>query len=74
VHDGNEAASRIAYAVSEVISIFPITPASRWRSTRTDWAAAGKPNLWGQVPDVIEMQSEGGAAGALPRCAAEGRR
>jgi len=63
--DGNEAASRIAYAVSEVISIFPITPASPMAEHADDWAAAGKPNLWGKVPDVIEMQSEGGAAGAL---------
>ena len=62
--DGNEAASRIAYAVSEVISIFPITPASPMAEHADDWAAAGKPNLWGKVPDVIEMQSEGGAAGA----------
>ena len=63
--DGNEAASRIAYAVSEVISIFPITPASPMAEHADDWAAAGKPNLWGKVPDVIEMQSEGGAAGAM---------
>jgi pyruvate-ferredoxin/flavodoxin oxidoreductase len=62
--DGNEAAARIAYAVSEVISIFPITPASPMAEHADDWAAAGKPNLWGKVPDVIEMQSEGGAAGA----------
>ncbi len=63
--DGNEAAARVAYAVSEVISIFPITPASPMAEHADDWAAAGKPNLWGKVPDVIEMQSEGGAAGAL---------
>ena len=63
--DGNEAASRIAYAVSEVISIFPITPASPMAEHADDWAAAGRPNLWGKVPDVIEMQSEGGAAGAM---------
>ena len=63
--DGNEAAARIAYALSEVISIFPITPASPMAEHADDWAAAGKPNLWGKVPDVIEMQSEGGAAGAM---------
>ena len=63
--DGNEAAARVAYAVSEVISIFPITPASPMAEHADDWAAAGKPNLWGKVPDVIEMQSEGGAAGAM---------
>ncbi len=63
--DGNEAAARVAYALSEVISIFPITPASPMAEHADAWAAAGRPNLWGAVPDVIEMQSEGGAAGAL---------
>jgi pyruvate-ferredoxin/flavodoxin oxidoreductase len=63
--DGNEAATRVAYAVSEVISIFPITPASPMAEHADDWAAAGRPNIWGAVPDVIEMQSEGGAAGAM---------
>jgi pyruvate-ferredoxin/flavodoxin oxidoreductase len=63
--DGNEAAARVAYAVSEVVSIFPITPASPMAEHADDWAAAGRPNLWGSVPDVIEMQSEAGAAGAM---------
>ncbi len=63
--DGNEAASRVAYSVSEVISIYPITPASTMAENADDWAAAGRPNLWGAIPDVIEMQSEAGAAGAL---------
>ncbi|MBI3747226.1 MAG: pyruvate:ferredoxin (flavodoxin) oxidoreductase [Chloroflexi bacterium] len=63
--DGNEAAARIAYALSEVISIYPITPASGMAEHCDDWSAAGRPNLWGKVPDVIEMQSEAGAAGAL---------
>jgi pyruvate-ferredoxin/flavodoxin oxidoreductase len=63
--DGNEAAALVAYALSEVISIFPITPASPMAEHADDWAAAGKPNLWGAVPDVVEMQSEGGAAGAM---------
>ncbi len=63
--DGNEAAARVAYALSEVISIFPITPASPMAEHSDDWAAAGRPNLWGKVPEVIEMQSEGGAAGAM---------
>jgi pyruvate-ferredoxin/flavodoxin oxidoreductase len=63
--DGNEAAARVAYALSEVISIFPITPASPMAEYADDWAAAGRPNLWGMVPDVVAMQSEGGAAGAL---------
>jgi len=63
--DGNEAAARVAYAVSEVISIYPITPASPMAEHCDDWAAAGRPNQWGKVPDVVEMQSEAGAAGAL---------
>jgi pyruvate-ferredoxin/flavodoxin oxidoreductase len=63
--DGNEAAARVAYAGSEVISIYPITPASPMAEHCDDWAAAGRPNLWGKVPDVVEMQSEAGAAGAL---------
>ncbi len=63
--DGNEAAARVAYAVSEVISIYPITPASPMAEHADDWAAAGRPNLWGAIPDVVEMQSEAGAAGAM---------
>ena len=63
--DGNEAAARVAYAVSEVIAIYPITPASGMAEHCDDWSAAGRPNVWGKVPDVIEMQSEAGAAGAL---------
>ncbi len=63
--DGNEAAARVAYALSEVVSIYPITPASPMAEHCDDWAAAGTPNLWGVVPDVVEMQSEAGAAGAL---------
>jgi pyruvate-ferredoxin/flavodoxin oxidoreductase len=63
--DGNEAAARVAYAVSEVISIYPITPASPMAEHCDDWSAAGRPNLWGKVPAVVEMQSEAGAAGAL---------
>jgi pyruvate-ferredoxin/flavodoxin oxidoreductase len=61
--DGNEAVARVAYAVSEVCSIYPITPSSPMAEQADIWAASGKPNLWGQVPDIIEMQSEGGAAG-----------
>jgi pyruvate-ferredoxin/flavodoxin oxidoreductase len=63
--DGNEGAARVAYALSEVIAIYPITPASTMGELADDWATAGKANLWGQVPDVIEMQSEAGAAGTL---------
>ncbi len=63
--DGNEAAARIAYQVSEVIAIYPITPASPMAEHCDDWSAAQRPNLWGTVPVVVEMQSEAGAAGAL---------
>ncbi len=61
--EGNEAVARVAYAVSEVCSIYPITPSSPMAEYADVWAAAGKENIWGQVPDIIEMQSEGGAAG-----------
>ena len=63
--DGNEAAARMAYLGSEVIAIYPITPSSNMGEWADEWAAQGKPNLWGVVPKIIEMQSEGGAAGAL---------
>ncbi len=65
VMDGNEATARVAYAVSEVISIYPITPASPMAEHCDDWSVAHRPNIWGKVPDVVEMQSEAGAAGAL---------
>jgi pyruvate-ferredoxin/flavodoxin oxidoreductase len=61
--DANEAVARVAYAVSEICSIYPITPSSPMAESADVWAAAGKPNIWGHVPDIIEMQSEGGAAG-----------
>src|SRR5579859_2281679 len=63
--DGNEAAARVAYKLSEVIAIFPITPSSPMGEWADQWAAGRLGNLWGAVPTVIEMQSEGGAAGAL---------
>ncbi len=63
--DGNEAASTIAYLASEVIAIYPITPSSAMGESADEWAAAHRPNAWGTVPHVIEMQSEGGAAGAV---------
>ncbi len=69
--DGNEAAAGVAYALSEVIAIYPITPASPMGEYADDWAAAGRPNRWGLIPDVIEMQSE---AGAGERCTARCRR
>ena len=63
--DGNEAAARIAYQLSEVISIYPITPASPMAEHCDDWAAQSRPNMWGITPDVVEMQSEAGAAGLV---------
>ena len=63
--DGNEAAARVAYALSEVIAIYPITPASPMGEHADEWSSQGRANLWGLVPEVVEMQSEGGAAGAL---------
>ncbi len=63
--DGNEAAARVAYSLSELVAIYPITPASPMGEHVDAWAAAGRANLWGQVPTVVEMQSEAGAAGAL---------
>ncbi len=63
--DGNEAAARVAYALSETVAIYPITPASPMGEQADAWAAAEQPNLWGVVPAIVEMQSEGGAAGAL---------
>ncbi len=63
--DGNEATASVAYRVSEVIAIYPITPSSNMGEFSDEWAAKGKPNIWGNAPHVIEMQSEGGAAGAV---------
>ncbi len=63
--DANEAVARIAYRLSEVIAIYPITPASAMGEHADAWSADRRPNLWGAVPDVVEMQSEGGAAGAV---------
>ena len=53
--DGNEAVARVAYAVSEICSIYPITPSSPMAEMADVWAAAGVRNIWGQVPDIIEM-------------------
>jgi pyruvate-ferredoxin/flavodoxin oxidoreductase len=63
--DGNEAAARIAHRLSEVIAIYPITPASPMGELADAWSAQGRTNLWGIVPEVVQMQSEAGAAGAL---------
>src|SRR5207344_2736094 len=63
--DGNEAAASVAHRVSDVIAIYPITPSSNMGELADEWSSQGKKNLWGIVPDVVEMQSEGGAAGAV---------
>jgi pyruvate-ferredoxin/flavodoxin oxidoreductase len=63
--DGNEAVARIAYQLNEVIAIYPITPSSPMGEWADQWSAEGKPNIWGSVPKVVEMQSEGGAAATL---------
>jgi pyruvate-ferredoxin/flavodoxin oxidoreductase len=63
--DGNEAASYIAYKTNEVCAIYPITPASPMGENVDLWSSKGEKNIWGQVPDVVELQSEAGAAGAV---------
>ena len=63
--DANEAAVRVAHTLSELIAIYPITPSTPMGEQADAWSAAGRPNLWGSVPLVVEMQSEGGAAGAI---------
>ncbi|MCP6761861.1 MAG: pyruvate:ferredoxin (flavodoxin) oxidoreductase [Fischerella sp. CENA71] len=63
--DGNEAVARVAYRLSEVIAIYPITPSSAMGEWADAWSASNRRNLWDTVPSVIEMQSEGGAAAAV---------
>ena len=63
--DGNEAAAFVAHKLNEVIAIYPITPSSNMGEWADEWSALGRKNLWGTVPSVTEMQSEGGAAGAV---------
>jgi pyruvate-ferredoxin/flavodoxin oxidoreductase len=63
--DGNEAVAYVAYRLNEVIAIYPITPSSNMGEWADQWSSEGIPNVWGSVPHVIEMQSEGGAAGAV---------
>src|SRR6476646_10297772 len=65
IMDGNEAAAYIAYKTSEVCAIYPITPSSAMGEWTDEWSARGLKNIFGQVPRVMEMQSEGGAAGAI---------
>ena len=57
--DGNEAAASVAHRVNEVIAIYPITPSSNMGELADEWSAAGQKNIWGTVPEVIEMQSRG---------------
>ncbi len=63
--DGNEAVASVAYRMNEVIAIYPITPASTMGELADEWATQQKRNLWGTVPKIAQMQSEGGAAGAV---------
>ncbi len=63
--DGNEAAASVAYRLNEVCCIYPITPSSPMAELADEWSGKRRPNIWGGVPSVVEMQSEGGAAGAL---------
>jgi len=63
--DGNEAVALVAYRLNEVIAIYPITPASAMGEWADAWASEGRPNLWGSVPAVVELQSEAGAAGTV---------
>ncbi|MGB8698426.1 MAG: 2-oxoacid:acceptor oxidoreductase family protein, partial [Thermosynechococcaceae cyanobacterium] len=63
--DGNEAVARIAYRLNEVIAIYPITPSSTMAEWADAWSTAKQPNLWGAIPHVVQLQSEGGVAGAV---------
>jgi len=70
--DGNEAAAYVAHRLSEVIAIYPITPSSPMGEWADEWSARGQPNIWGTVPEVVEMQSEGGACAAVHGAALTG--
>src|SRR5256714_2855457 len=63
--EGNEAVANVAHELSEVIAIYPITPSTPMGELADAWSAIGRPNIWGTIPLVLEMQSEGGAAGAI---------
>lgn len=65
ITDANEAAASVAYRLSENIAIYPITPSTPMAELSDEWSQAGKKNLWGDIPSVVQMQSEGGVAGAL---------
>jgi len=66
--DGNQAAAHVAYRINELIAVYPITPSSAMGEWADEWSTSGVPNVWGTVPTVVEMQSEGGAAGAVHGC------
>src|SRR6185295_19716486 len=63
--DGNEAAASVAYRMSETIAMYPITPSSPMAELCDEWSSRKKPNLWGVIPELAEMQSEAGVAGAV---------
>ncbi|MFO5476370.1 MAG: pyruvate:ferredoxin (flavodoxin) oxidoreductase, partial [Dolichospermum sp.] len=63
--DGNEAVAKVVYQLNEVIAIYPITPSSPMAEWSDSWMNEGKPNIWGNVPSVVQLQSEGGVAGAV---------
>ena len=63
--DGNEAAVDVAYRLTELCAIYPITPSSTMAELADDWASAGRKNIWGGIPTIMEMQSEAGAAGTM---------
>src|SRR5579862_8990143 len=63
--DGNEAVAHVAYRLNEVMAIYPITPSSTIAEWCDQWASEGRKNLWGTIPSIVEMQSEGGAVGAV---------
>src|ERR1035438_1428421 len=63
--DGNEAVASVAHRTNDVIAIYPITPSSNMGEWADEWSSKGQKNIWGNVPEVVEMQSEGGAAGAV---------
>src|SRR5476649_2643349 len=65
IMDGNEAVASVAHRTSEVIAIYPITPSSTMGELADEWSASGRTNIWGTVPEVAELQSEGGAAGTV---------
>ncbi|MDX1586289.1 MAG: hypothetical protein R3222_06075, partial [Balneolaceae bacterium] len=63
--DANEATAYVAHNLSEIIAIYPITPASPMGEWADEWSMKAQKNIWGTIPDVVELQSEGGAAGAM---------